>query len=113
MKRLLLAAVLVGLSVTAAQAGGVTGKYLEARTTDVWTGPCFANADMNLTGKNAVLAWKVERGSVDGVDVSGLGVVAVVEASDTLGLQQTGAAKAVLIVDAKADARQKSALIRL
>src|SRR5262249_27963289 len=40
-------------------------------------------------------------------------VVAVVAASDTLGLEQTGPSKAVLIVDDKATEAQRKALIRL
>ena len=51
-----LALVLVAAPV---QAAGISGDYLESRTCDVWTGPCFANAEMNLGGKQAVLAWKV------------------------------------------------------
>ena len=94
-------------------ADGVTGQYIEARTCEVFTGPCFANADTSLTGKHAVLGWKVDKGSLDNVQLDGLGVVAVVAASDTLGLKQTAPAKAVLIVDAKATAAQREALIRL
>ena len=58
----------------------VRGQYVEARTCDVFTGSCFANADTGLTGKNAVLAWKVESGTVAGTKLDGLGVVAVVAA---------------------------------
>lgn len=94
-------------------AAGITGKYIEARTCDVWTGPCFANADMNLGGKHAVLGWLVEKGTLDNAKLDGLGVVAVVAASDTLGLEQTGPAKVVLIVDSRADAAQRDALVRL
>src|SRR5437588_3075131 len=96
-----------------AQAAGLNGQYVEARTCDVWTGPCFANAEMNLTGKNAVMAWKVDKGTIDGVRLDGLAVAAVVSASDTLGLTQTGPAKAVLMVDDKANAAQRAALVRL
>jgi hypothetical protein len=105
-----LALLLAGVPVRAA---GVSGQYLEARTCDVWVAPCFANAEMNLAGKNAVMAWKVNDGTIDKVDLKGLSVVAVVAASDTLGLKQTGPAKAVLFVDAKANAAQRDALIRL
>jgi hypothetical protein len=105
-----LALVVVAAPVSAA---GLSGQYVEARTCDIWTGPCFANADMNLGGKHAVLAWKVDKGTFDKVNLDGLGVVAVVAASDTLGLEQTGPAKAVLIVDKKANARQRAALVRL
>jgi hypothetical protein len=96
-----------------ASAAGITGHYVEARTADVWTGPCFANAETSLGGKQAVLGWKVEQGSLGDVRLDGLGIVAVVNTSDTLGLEQTGPAKAVLIVDEKASPAQREALIRL
>jgi hypothetical protein len=114
MNRLLVLVAIVLLFVAApAWAGGLSGQYLEARTADVYTGPCFANSDMNLAGSNAVLAWKVDKGSLDDICLDGLGVVAVVAASDTLGLKQTGAARAVLIVDERATEAQRAALIRL
>jgi len=91
----------------------ITGKYVEARTCDIWTGPCFANADFNLSGKHAVLAWKVEKGTFANVSLDGLGVVAVIAASDTLGLKQTGASKAIFIVDKNATAAQRQALIAM
>jgi hypothetical protein len=94
-------------------AAGISGQYIEARTCDVYVAPCFANAEMNLAGKNAVMGWKIDNGTLDNVDLKGLSVVAVVATSDTLGLAQTGPAKAVLIVDARADASQRGALIRL
>jgi hypothetical protein len=100
-------------SVAQSAKPAVTGLYVEARNCDVWTGPCFANADFNLAGKNAVLAWKVKTGTVDGVQLDGLGIVAVVVAQNTLGQEQRAPAKAVLIVDRRADAAQKEALIRL
>src|SRR5262249_34231339 len=57
--------------------------------------------------------WQIDRGTLDNVRLDGLGVVAVVAASDTLGLEQTGPAKAVLIVDSRATQAQREALIRL
>ncbi len=101
------------LAVAPAGAADITGQYVEARTCDIWTGPCFANADVNLHGKHAVLAWKVEKGSLGDVRLDGLGVVAVIATSDTLGMEQTGPSRAVLIVDKKADAAQRAALIKL
>jgi hypothetical protein len=96
-----------------ASAAGISGQYVEVRTCDVWTGPCFANAEMNFTGKQAVLGWKVDKGTFNDVRLDGLGVVAVVVGTDTFGLAQTGPAKAVLIVDAKANEAQRAALIGL
>jgi hypothetical protein len=114
MSRWLAIAALALLVVAApVHASGVSGQYVEARTCDIWTGPCFANADMNIGGKHAVLAWKVDKGTFGSVSLEGLAVVAVVAASDTLGLEQTGPARAVIIVDKKANAAQRAALIRL
>jgi hypothetical protein len=94
-------------------AAELTGKYIEARTCDIWTGPCFANAELHLSGKNAVVAWKVDKGAFDQVKLDGLGVVAVISARDTLGEHQMSKPKAVLIVDSRANAEQKAALVKL
>ena len=104
---LLLAA---GLAVPASAA--IKGDYIEVRGADVYTGPCFANSEMNLEGKQAILAWKVTNGSWEGVPLDGLAVVAVVKANATLGdrFEDPYPAKAILIVDASADAQQRAAL---
>ena len=102
------------LSILAvAPAGEITGQYVEARTCDVYTGPCFANADSGLAGRHAVLAWKIDKGSVNGAKLDGLSVVAVVAARDTLGLTQILPGKAVVIVDENATSAQKAALVEL
>ncbi|HTU89742.1 MAG TPA: DUF1326 domain-containing protein [Gemmataceae bacterium] len=108
-----LAAVALLFTAVPVSAAGLTGQYIEARTIDVWTGPCFANADVNLGGKHAIMAWKIDKGQWDKVSLNGLGVVAVLAASDTLGTQQTGQGKAILIVDERANSQQKDALIAL
>src|SRR5262249_4421034 len=83
----------------------VRGQYVEARTCDVFTGACFANADTGPTGRNAVLAWKVDAGTVSGTKIDGLGVVAVVSASESLGLTNGSHGRAIIIVDQKATPR--------
>jgi len=115
MRRFLAAAVVglffaAGLAVPAQAA--IKGDYIEVRGADVYTGPCFANSEMNLEGKQAILAWKVTSGSWDGVPLDGLSVVAVVRANATLGdrFEDPYPAKAILIVDANANARQRAAL---
>ena len=45
----------------------ISGSYMEARTCQVYTGPCFANAEVNLTGKDALMAWNIEEGKKGGV----------------------------------------------
>jgi hypothetical protein len=93
-------------------AADVRGQYVEARTCDVFAGSCFANADTGIVGKNAVLAWKIESGTVAGTKLDGLGVAAVVSASDTLGLKQSAPGRAVLIVDDRATKEQREALVK-
>jgi hypothetical protein len=97
------------------QAQHVSGDYIETRSADVWTGPCVANGEVNLTGDQAILAWRVNQGEWNGVALEGLSVVGVVKAGATLGDQYSNPypAKAVLIVDQKASAEQRQALIGL
>jgi hypothetical protein len=108
-----LAALVTAVLVAPASAADISGRYVEARNCDVWAAPCFANAEMNLGGKCGLMAWKVEKGTLADVNLEGLSVAAVISTTDTLGLQQTGTAKAVLIVDRKASPAQREALIRL
>src|SRR5215217_7424508 len=110
---LLVAALALILGAAPVSAAGLTGKYIEARTCDIWTGPCFANAEMHLTGNHAVIGWAVDKGAFDKVNLDGLGVVAIVAANETLGLKQTGKARSVLIVDSRANPEQRQALINL
>lgn len=90
----------------------ISGNYMEARTADVYTGPCFANSETGLVGNLAVMGWKVAQGSWQGVDLSGLSVVGVIRAESTLGDAEvkSNPAKAVLIVDSKANPEQRLAL---
>lgn len=113
---LLLTTVLFMVSTETTFAGTITGEYLEARTCDVYTGPCFANAEMGLAGKEAVMAWKIEKGTWKDVSINGLGVALVVKAEGTLGTDgvfpmKAGKTAAVIIVDEKASAEQRDALI--
>jgi hypothetical protein len=107
---------LVVLAAPLALAGDLKGDYLETRTCDVYTGPCFANGEVGLTGNDAMMAWNIERGSYDGVKLAGLKVMVVTTASDTLGFGGTLAInprniRSVVVVDENANADQKAALV--
>ncbi|HEX3726465.1 MAG TPA: DUF1326 domain-containing protein [Pirellulales bacterium] len=98
-------------------AGELKGDYLETRTCDVYTGPCFANGQGGLTGKDAIMAWSIDRGSYENVDLAGLKVVVVLNASDTLGFGGTlvnhpDPIKSVIIVDSQATPQQHDALVQ-
>src|SRR3954447_12087071 len=87
----------------------ISGGYLEVRSCDVYTGPCFANGEMGLAGKEAVMVWSISQGSWNGVALDGLNVIAVVKTDGTMGdlHYQPMSGPAVLITDKKADAKQK------
>jgi hypothetical protein len=91
---------------------GIHGNYIEARTADVYTGPCFANSEVGLVGQLAIFGWQVTQGAWDGVNLDGLSVVGVVRAHHTLGdvYESAYPVKAVLIVDSRANGEQRLAL---
>jgi hypothetical protein len=92
----------------------ISGDYVEVRTADIYTGPCFANAEVGLTGREAILAWRVQKGSWQGVPIKGLSVVAVIHANATLGDIFSGEvdpARSILIVDEVATQPQRQALM--
>lgn len=114
MKKILLMSALLTLALAAtASAQQISGDYIETRSADVYTGPCFANGEVNLVGDQAILAWRVNKGQWNGVALDGLSVVGVVKAGATLGdeYHDPYPAKSVLIVDARATSEQQKALL--
>lgn len=93
----------------------VKGHYLEARSCDVYTGPCFANGEVGQAGREAILTWSVREGAWNGVALDGLTVIAVVKAAYTLGdpYHNPYPAQSLLILDARAGEKQKEALTNL
>ena len=88
MKKLAMFVMFVWLTALVAPVGAVdltgattvVGDYLEARTAEVFVGHCLANSETGLVGQEAVMAWRIRKGSWSGVELEGLSVVAVVEA---------------------------------
>jgi hypothetical protein len=110
-----LAALVAGLAIVSGASAAVTGSYVEIRSCDVYTGPCFANAEMGLEGQEAILTWSIREGDIDGVKLDGLSVIAVVRAKETLGDVNRFPAhgsRSVLIVDKTATPKQRAALVR-
>jgi hypothetical protein len=108
-----LGAGLLSISSGSAGAAGIRGDYIEARTADVFTGPCFSNAEVLIYGNHAVVAWRVTEGSWKGVDLSGLCVAAAVSGNTTFSADQPEKATSVLLVDERANGRQREALIAM
>lgn len=103
-----------GAAATPALSAGETvkGDYAEARSAAVYAGACHYNGEVMTQGREAVMAWKVREGQVNGIRVDGLSVVAVVAGGANLA--EAGAARrSVLYVDAKATPEQRDALVNL
>ena len=93
----------------------IRGDYLEARTAEVFVGYCLANAEVDVVGREAILAWNVTDGAWDGIELGGLSVVAVVQSEETLGDpdMDPSLANSVLLVDQRASPAQGEALVRM
>src|SRR6187551_2613652 len=97
--------------------GSLKGSYVEARTAEVFTGGCIMNGEAATTGREALLVWKVDRGSFDGVSLNGLAVVAAIAGDQNLGIREIGGAaaetRAAIFVDERATPAQRSALVAM
>ena len=109
-----------GLASTVSIAAGgptVSGQYVEARTAEIFTGGCIMGSEAETMGKQAVLAWKVDRGSVNGVSLDGLSVVAALAGDVNLGIHEIGGGAAIVrsavFVDERANPVQRMALVSL
>jgi hypothetical protein len=77
----------------------VTGRYVEARSASVFAGACHFGAEYTTQGREAVLAWQLEGGRVDGVSLEGVELVAVVRADANLA-EADAVRSSVVYVDA-------------
>lgn len=86
---------------------------MESRSADVYVAQCFANGETGLNGKQALLAWKIDAGSWNGVKLDGLHVAGAVTANATLGdpYGNPYPAKVVMMVDDQATPAQREALV--
>ena len=99
MKRAVTLVAVIGMASTVLMAAGketVSGQYVEARTAEIFTGGCIMGSEAETMGKQAVLAWKVDRGTVNGVSIDGLSVVAALAGDRNLGLHEIGGDRAVV-----------------
>lgn len=120
MKRIFLVAALVGVagfSVAAAGRNAISGSYVEARTAEVFTGGCVMASEAGTAGREAVLAWKVDRGAFNGVPLDGLSIVAAVAADKNLGIHELGGehatSRSAVVVDERANPAQRIALVAM
>jgi hypothetical protein len=96
----------------------IKGDYVEVRTAEVFTGGCIMGSEGEVSGKEAILAWRVREGSLEGVSLDGLTVVAVVAGDVNLGTHELGGVaptevKAIVMTDERANPAQQRALVAM
>ena len=105
-------------TLAAGSSGTISGEYVEARTAEVFAGGCVMNSEAETVGRQAVMAWKIDRGSYQGVSLDGLAVVAALNGDRNLGMREMGGeapqnVRAALVVDARATDAQRDALVAM
>ncbi len=120
MKKTLITALMAAVPALLAASGATTvsGDYVEARTAEVFAGGCIQGSEGEGAGREAILAWRVGRGQVNGVAVDGLSVVAIVASDINLSTHEIGGAsprkiRSAIRVDARATAAQRDALVTM
>ncbi|MDW8367770.1 MAG: DUF1326 domain-containing protein, partial [Abditibacteriales bacterium] len=115
MKRMMIMGLVIVMCMAGAFADGkatVTGDYLEIRSASIFVGPCHAQGEYGLAGREGALVWHVREGAWKGTPLQGLTVAAVVVADHPLALD-TKTRRSVLYVDAKGSAEQRAALAEM
>jgi hypothetical protein len=120
MKKTLITALVAAVPAVLAASGATTvrGDYVEARTAEVFAGGCIQGSEGEGAGREAILAWRVGRGQVNGVAVDGLSVVAIVASDINLSTHEIGGAsprkiRSAIRVDARATPAQRDALVTM
>lgn len=121
MRKLIFAAMFAAVAAVSTQAAdgpAIIGDYVETRTAEVFTGGCLMNSEGETGGREALMAWRVDRGQLAGVSLDGLSVVAAVTADVNLGTRELGgiaprAIRSVIYVDDHASELQRRALVTL
>lgn len=104
--------VAAGALVFSSQAENISlrGDYVEVRTASVFAGACHYNGEVVTTGRDAMMAWNVTNGQWQGVDLSGVRVMAIVSADVNLA-ENNAARKSEIIIDSQASRAQALAML--
>jgi len=108
-----LAAMLVAVSAlvfsSRAESVSLRGDYVEVRTASVFAGACHYNGEVVTTGRDALMAWNVTSGKWQGVDLTGVRVLAIVSSEANLG-EANAARQSEIIIDSSASRTQALAV---
>jgi hypothetical protein len=111
---LTVAAMLVAVTalVFSSQAENVSlrGDYVEVRTASVFAGACHFNGEVVTTGRDALMAWNVTSGKWQGVDLTGVRVMAIVSSEANLA-ESNAARQTEIVIDSQASRTQALAMV--
>lgn len=121
MRKTLLVALIAAAPAVLSASGGktsISGDYVEARTAEVFAGGCINGSEGEVAGREAILAWRVGKGQVNGVALDGLSIVAVVAGDNNLSTHELGGAaptkiRSALRIDQRATKAQRDALVAM
>lgn len=104
--------VAVSALVFSSQAENVSlrGEYVEVRTASVFAGACHYNGEVVTTGRDAMMAWNVTSGKWQGVDLTGVRAMAIVNSTSNLS-EPNAARQSELIIDSAASREQAQAML--
>ena len=104
--------VVVSALVLSSQAENVSirGDYVEVRTASVFAGACHYNGEVTTTGRDAMMAWNVTSGKWQGVDLTGVRVMAIVSSDANLADYGT-ARQSEIVIDRSASRSQSMAML--
>ena len=95
------------LAAASAGAQEIQGRYVEARTASVMTGACHYNGELVTRGRDAVMAFRIDKGRCGQLDLQGVEVVAIVTSRDNLSAGSDR--RTVLVIDSAATEEQAAA----
>ena len=87
----------------------VRGDYVEVRTASVFAGACHYNGEVVTTGREALMAWNVTSGPWQGVDLTGVRVLAIVSSDVNLG-DKNAARRSEVVIDSGSRSQSLAAL---
>src|SRR5260370_41965298 len=108
----LTAIIVLSVVVFSSQAANVSirGDYVEVRTASVFAGACHYNGEVTTTGRDALMAWNVTSGKWQGVDLTGVRVMAIVSADANLS-ESSAARQSEIVIDRSASRTQALAML--
>jgi len=85
------------------------GDYVEVRTASVFAGACHFNGEVTTAGREAMMAWNVTSGKWQGVDLTGVRVMAIVSSEANLG-EANAARQSEIVIDSSSRAQSLAML---